>query len=164
MKKEIEVKEVTSFKDINKPTSLGIAIDKENISYHKAELFGIAIAIENEVYYISKTNLLKDSTILEWLKDKNIQKYCYDYKAIKVILDRNNVTIEGLKFDLLLASYLLDSSLTNEEDAVFSYFNVSISRSEEMSLFSSTNTKRTGEIAYNSLAIAKTVTDELKVY
>ena len=162
VKKEIEVKEVTSFKDINKPTSLGIAIDKENISYHKAELFGIAIAIENEVYYISKTNLLKDSTILEWLKDKNIQKYCYDYKAIKVILDRNNVTIEGLKFDLLLASYLLDSSLTNEEDAVFSYFNVSISRSEEMSLFSSTNTKRTGEIAYNSLAIAKTVTDELK--
>ena len=162
VKKEIEVKEVTSFKDINKPTSLGIAIDKENISYHKAELFGIAIAIENEVYYISKTNLLNDSTLLEWLKDKNIQKYCYDYKAIKVILDRNNVTIEGLKFDLLLASYLLDSSLTNEEDAVFSYFNVSISRSEEMSLFSATNTKRTGEIAYNSLVIAKTVIDELK--
>jgi len=162
VKKEIEVKEITSFKDINKPTSLGIAIDKENISYHKAELFGIAIAIENEVYYISKTNLLNDSTLLEWLKDKNIQKYCYDYKAIKVILDRNNVTIEGLKFDLLLASYLLDSSLTNEEDAVFSYFNVSISRSEEMSLLSATNTKRTGEIAYNSLVIAKTVIDELK--
>ena len=162
VKKEIEVKEVTSFKDINKPTSLGIAIDKENFSYHKAELFGIAIAIENEVYYISKTDLLKDSTLLEWLKDKNIQKYCYDYKAIKVILDRNNVTIEGLKFDLLLASYLLDSSLTNEEDAVFSYFNVSISRSEEMSLFSATNTKRTGEIAYNSLVIARTVIDELK--
>lgn len=158
----IEVIEINSFKDFEKPKSLGIAIDKQNISYPKAELYGVAISLDNKTYYISVNNFINDSTIINWLKDETIDKYCYDYKAIKVILNRYKIGLEGLKFDLLLASYLLDSSLINEEDAVFSYFNVSLSHNEEISLFNSSNINRTGEIAYYSKAISNQVLDELK--
>ena len=161
VKKEIEVIEISSFKDINKPGSIGIALDKEDASYHKADLFGLAISIDETVYYIDASNINKDSTLKEWLKDESIKKYCYDYKAIKVLLNRFGIEVNGLEFDILLASYLLDSSLRNDEDVVFSYFNVAISQNEEISLLSTTNQKRTGEIAYYSLNIASKVKEEL---
>ncbi len=158
----VEVIEIKSFKEFEKPKSLGIAIDKQNISYPKAELYGVAISLNNKAYYISINDLINDETIINWLKDETIDKYCYDFKAIKVVLNRYKIGLEGLKFDLLLASYLLDSSLINEEDAVFSYFNVSLSHNEEISLFNSSNINRTGEIAYYSMSISHQVLDELK--
>lgn len=158
----IDVNEITSFSSFSKPKAIGIAIDKENTSYHKAELFGLGISIDGKSYYISKQNLINDTYLKTWLKDNDIEKYCFDYKAIKVLLNRYNIELEGLKFDLLLASYLLDSSLINEEDAIFSYFNISIPHNDEISLFNTSNIKRTGEIAYYSKEISSEVLKDLK--
>ncbi len=158
----VDVIEISSFSGFIKPKAIGIAIDKENTSYHKAELFGLGISFDGKTYYISKDNLINDSSLKDWLKDKEIEKYCFDYKAIKVLLNRYDIGLEGLKFDLLLASYLLDSSLINEEDAIFSYFNISISHNEEISLFNTSNIKRTGEIAYYSKEISSEVLKDLK--
>ena len=39
--------------------------------------------------------------MLEILKNPNVKKYCYDYKAIKVSLSKYNIELSGLVFDLL---------------------------------------------------------------
>lgn len=159
---EIEPQPISSFQGFSTPEEIGIAIDYENRNYHQASIFGIAICIQKNVYYMEKEELIKDETLQSWLRDSNITKYCFDYKALKVLLSRENIALEGVAFDLLLAAYLLDSSLTNDAETIFSYFNISLSeQATEISLFSEQDQKKTAEIAYYSLQIAPHVRDEL---
>lgn len=159
---EIEPQLISSFQDFTAPEEIGVAVDYEDQNYHQASIFGIAICIHKNVYYIEKENLIKDETLQSWLRDSNITKYCFDYKAVKVLLSRENIALEGVAFDLLLAAYLLDSSLTNDAETIFSYFNISLSeQATEISLFSEQDQKKTAEIAYYSLQIAPHVRNEL---
>ncbi len=107
--------------------SLGIAINISNENYHYATLLGVSIHVNNSNYYISKENLLKDDKLLKKIKDKNVKKYAFDYKKIYVVFKNNNIEINGLYFDLLLASYLLESSMPSELQNVLSYFGIDIS-------------------------------------
>ena len=107
--------------------SLGIAINISNENYHYATLLGVSIHVNNSNYYISKGNLLKDDKLLKKIKDKNVKKYAFDYKKIYVVFKNNNIEINGLYFDLLLASYLLESSMPSELQNVLSYFGIDIS-------------------------------------
>lgn len=159
---EIEPQLISSFQDFTAPEEISVAVDYEDQNYHQASIFGIAICIHKNVYYIEKENLIKDETLQSWLRDSNITKYCFDYKAVKVLLSRENIALEGVAFDLLLAAYLLDSSLTNDAETIFSYFNISLSeQATEISLFSEQDQKKTAEIAYYSLQIAPHVRNEL---
>lgn len=159
---EIEPQLISSFQDFTAPEEIGVAVDYEDQNYHQASIFGIAICIHKNVYYIEKENLIKDETLQSWLRDSNITKYCFDYKAVKVLLSRENIALEGVAFDLLLAAYLLDSSLINDAETIFSYFNISLSeQATEISLFSEQDQKKTAEIAYYSLQIAPHVRNEL---
>lgn len=158
---EIEPQIITSFKGFPAPEEIGIAVDYEKGNYHQAELYGMALSIQQRVYYIEKEALEKDITLQSWLADPHIAKYGFDYKASKVLLSRYHIPMEGLAFDLLLAAYLLDSSLTNDPETVFSYFNILLSETPEISLFSQQDKKKTAEIAYYSLQIVPRVREEL---
>ncbi len=161
-KVDIEPQPISSFATFCEPEEMGIALDYEDRNYHQADLFGVAICIHQQVYYIEKEDFIQDKTLQSWLQNPHVTKYCFDYKAIKVLLSRENIAIEGCAFDLLLAAYLLDSSLTNDAETIFSYFNISLSeQTSEISLFAEQNQKKTAEIAYYCLQIAPRVRDEL---
>ena len=132
----IDVKTVNSLKGYEVGNDLGIAIDYENDNYTIGSIYGVAFSFNNEHLYISLEDLKKDECALKILKDKNIKKYCYDYKAIKVALKKNNIDIEGVYFDLLIASYLVDSSLKNNPEVVMNIYGIDLTMDEEeMSLF-----------------------------
>jgi len=143
---------------------LGIALDMEDTNYHRAGVFGMALYNGHDLVYIALEDLKKDEKLLAALSDASIEKYCFDYKAMKCALHLHGVAIEGLAFDVLLAAYLLDSSLNNAPSSIFGFFGVDISvpGTDTLSLLPQGNVDQTSLIAYQSLRIAAKATAELE--
>ena len=141
---------ITSLKGIEIPNHIGLALDFSDDDYTNAEIYGLAFDINDHHYYIHLEDLKNDAPGLQILKDKEIQKYCYDFKAIKVGLSFQGIEVDGCSFDLLIASYLLDSSIKSNPDIVMNLFGVDLSSNQEesLSLFSQENVERTAKIAY----------------
>ena len=161
---ELEVKKVSSFKDINLGEHIGISLDYEDSDdYFNSEIFGIAISNKTDHYYISFEDAIKDKALLDVLSNKNIKKYCYDYKAIKISLAKHNVIIDGLEMDVLIATYLIDTSVKNKVDSVFNVYGLDIDDKKEdnMSLFTNENPNKTAKVAYCSLFLEGKIKAEL---
>ena len=160
---EIDVKKVSSLSTIKDASEIGIALDYEDDNYSLGLIYGMAFTNKKETYYISLDDLKKDQAALDLLNNPNVKKYCYDYKAIKVALAKNDISINGLFFDLLIASYLVDSSLKNDVEVVMNVYGIDISSSgETLSLFSSEDPIKTGKIALFSMLLHSRVNEELE--
>ena len=160
---DIDVKQVSSLKGLINEKEVGIALDYEDEDYSLGQLYGLAITNKKDVYYLSFEDFKNDQYTLDLLKDESIKKYCFDYKAIKVALAKNNIEIKGLFFDLLIASYLVDSSLKNDVEVVMNVYGIDISsKGETISIFSSEDKEKTGRIALFSMMLYQRVTDELE--
>ena len=161
----LEVNKVSSLEGLELDKEFGIALDYEDYEdYYRSEIFGLALSDKKHHYYISLEDAKKDKKLLEILESSEYKKYCFDYKAIKVSLSNNDIVINGLEFDILIASYLLDTTIKNSPQTVFNLYGVDISskaQEDSMSLFSSENPDYTCQIAYNSYALASKVKAEL---
>ena len=161
-KVQIEVKNIESFSSIDFPHEIGIALDYDG-DYSKPEIYGLALHLNNDTYYIPLDKAKLDTKLLDALKDENIKKRCYDYKAIKVALSTEGIELNGLGFDLLLASYLIDSSIKNEAEQVFHLYGVDLTPTDDqISLFSAENPSYYGNIAYFSFVTAPKARVELE--
>ena len=169
-KKEIDVLDdfksikINSLKDYEVSQDIGIAIDLSDDDYTNAEILGIAFDFDNHHLYMNISDLKNDEKALNILKNEKYHKYCYDYKAIKVSLSFQDIQIEGCVFDLLLASYLIDSSVKNSPEVVMNIFGVDLREKQEenISLFVQENIDRTTKIAYFSFLLADKAMKELK--
>ena len=169
MIKDVETKivtfeEIVSTKDINLKNGFGVALDAENTNYHDANIFGLSICVDNKVYYIHKESLIKDQKLIDALRDKNIKKYAFDYKGIYCTLKHNNIALDGLYFDLLLATYLLNSDLKTDFESIMKYYNIDVREASETdnSLFLTNNPKLSAYISYYSYALYKEIVFKLK--
>ena len=160
---EVNFEEVSSLKIEDTPSEVSLALDIEPGNYNDAIVHGLALKIANKIYYLREENFKNDKTLLSILKNKDIKKYCYDYKAIKVALNHLDIEIEGLYFDVLLAAYLLDSTLVNNIDSIMNYFggNIASKKDESMSLFDNSDPERAAKIAYFSFKFANKALSEL---
>ena len=160
----IQCEVVSSFKDIVLDHDIGIALDYENIDdYYRSEIYGLAVIDKNHNYYIYKKDILNDEYLKNILRDENYHKYCFDYKAIKVNLSNSNIEINGLAFDLLIASYLIDSTINNSLETVFNFFalDVSSTKNDDLSLLAAEDITKTIKVAKYSLSIAPRARAEL---
>lgn len=97
------------------------------------------------------------------MKNKDIKKYAYDYKKIKCVLSNHNIKIDGLYFDLLLASYLLEPSIKPDINTVMSYYHIDINYcfKEKFGLFEEGNKELTTLTAFYSLNLYDNIKNEL---
>ena len=161
-KTEIEVKNVASLKELDLQ-EIGLALDYADDNYSLGQLYGLAVSTSEGVYYISYDDFKNDKATLEMLSNPNVKKYCYDYKAIKVALAKNKIKIAGLYFDLLVASYLVDSSLKNDVEVVMNIYGIDLNNdTETLSLFSNEDSQKTGKIAFFAQKLASRVFTELE--
>lgn len=163
-KEIIDLEKVTTFKDIELPKEIGVALDFDDPEdYYHSDIFGLAISTKEKSYYIDIESAKNDKCLRDILANSSIKKASFDYKAIKVALSNLGIEINGLSFDILIASYLLDSSLKNDADAVFHFYGIDLSNNneEELSLFTSENPLKTAEIAHYSLSVAARAKAEL---
>ena len=159
---ELEVEKVSSLKGISINEDLGIALDYAEDDYTFGDIYGVAFSSNDKNYYMSFEYLKNDQTAKEILANPNIKKYCYDYKAIKVALAKNDIAIQGVYFDLLIASYLIDSSVKNNPEIVMNLYGIDYSSDqEESSLFSQEKPQNTAKMAYFSYKLKDKVYAEL---
>lgn len=160
----IDIKEVTGTKEINLSNGFSIALDYDNEQdYTNSEIYGISIFDGKNLYYLEIDSVLKDNKLLQALKDPSVPKLAYDFKAIKVNLNNLNIEINGLDFDILIASYLLDSSLKNNIYSVFNYYDIDLStKNESPSLFVQGNKELTAKVAYFSYILKNRAIEQLK--
>ena len=160
---ELKVDKVSTFKGVNVGNDIGIALDYADDNYTLSDLYGLVINYGETNLYISIEDAEKDDALKKILKDPNIKKYCYDYKAIKVALAKKDIEINGVYFDLLIASYLVDSSLKNNPEIVMNIYGLDLgSADEEVSLFSAEKPQLTAKMAYFCRNLKEKVYDELK--
>lgn len=145
---------VSSFEEIDISSKIGLALDMDYSSYHDGEVYGVALASENNVYYESIEDFLKDKKAKEILENASIEKDVFDGKANIYALHSLGVELKNVANDILLASYLFDSSINSNPEIVFSSFGVDVGESEEeASLFSRGKEKMTMKMAYYSLLL-----------
>ncbi|MCJ0931721.1 DNA polymerase I [Virgibacillus halodenitrificans] len=84
-------------------------------NYHQADIEGIGITNEQGSYFLSVESMLTSSFFKEWAENHQQEKYVFDAKQTLVSLLRHNIHIKGIKFDMLLTSYLLNPSENNHE-------------------------------------------------
>lgn len=98
---------------LQSPSALIVEVTEEN--YHQADIVGFGLVNETGRYYLS-TELARTSPIFtEWLKDKTKKKWTYDAKRAVVSLGWQGLELNGIVFDLFIASYLIDPSATSYE-------------------------------------------------
>ena len=161
----LEVNKVDSLKGLPLDNEIGVALDFDNYDdYYDSDVFGIVICDKTHHYYLPIESALKDDTLKQVLKSDEYKKYCFDYKAIKVALNNLGLEINGLELDVLIASYLIDTTIKNNPVSVFGLYGVDIvieEKSDDLSLFTSENSSYVSQIAHHSLALAGKVKAEL---
>ena len=161
---EVKYEEVDSLKGVQIGDEIAIALDIEPGNYHKSVVYGISICTDSKILYIREENFKNTQEFAEILKNPNIKKYCYDYKAIKVAMSYLGFKVEGLYFDVLLAAYLLDSTLNNNAEQIMNYLgqNISSNKENDLSLFDNSDPERTSKLAFASRRVANKCFSELE--
>ncbi|KGX93390.1 DNA polymerase I [Pontibacillus halophilus JSM 076056 = DSM 19796] len=99
-----EVKE----EHLGQPAALVVEMLGEN--YHTAEVEGIGLVHEAGAYFIPTSVAMESELFKSWLEDSQQEKYVFDSKKTYVALKRFGIEANGLSFDLLIASYLINPS------------------------------------------------------
>ena len=87
--------------EINEDSSIYLEILGSN--YHTSKTLGVAIYNKLQAFYIPLDVLKQNPNIL----NNNI-KYTYDYKKLYASLKWNDITVDTISFDTMIASYLLE--------------------------------------------------------
>ena len=139
---KVDFCEVFDSNGIDFDDKIGIDVDIENVNYHDAVFNGLAFTTSSKTFYISKANLLKDEKLLSILKNPDIKKFAFDFKKVRYVLAKNNIEVNGLFFDLILASYLIDSSIKNDIESILNYYSIDISYATTKNLLFDDSTKQ----------------------
>ena len=78
-------------------------------NYHLAPFNGFALKVGDKNYVSKDTSLLEEDILKDILENKNIKKNVFDIKRTYVGLHRLGIKAEGLDYDMLLASYLVNN-------------------------------------------------------
>lgn len=119
-KKELKLEIVDHMPEITKDSAVYASIYDTN--YHRSIILGYGIYNDEQAYFISYENALKDESFLAYLKDETKKKYGYDIKSAVIGSRWNGVEINGYTFDLSLASYVLEPAIKEELKYVCTHF------------------------------------------
>ncbi len=160
---KVEYIMVEDAKTIEIPQNFGFAIDISSDNYHDATLYGFCFSFGNKNYYFSNKNNANLEYFKEILSNSSYKKYVYDYKKIKCVLAKYGIKLDGLKFDLLLASYLIDVTLKNDLSSILSYHSIDINYAYEktMTLFEEGNPLLCAVDAYYSFKLYQNIVSKL---
>ena len=119
-KKELKLEIVDHMPEITKDSAVYPSIYDTN--YHRSIILGYGVYNDEQAYFISYENALKDESFLAYLKDENKKKYGYDIKSAVIGSRWNGIEINGYTFDLSLASYVLEPAIKEELKYVCTHF------------------------------------------
>lgn len=95
------------------PSALVVEILGEN--YHQSEIIGLGLTNENGSFFIPTSVAVESEAFQSFMADEQKEKYLFDAKRAVVALAWQAIELNGVAFDLQMASYLLDPSLSSHE-------------------------------------------------
>ncbi len=116
--REMETVEFTNVSEITEDmfadeNALVVEIIEEN--YHQAPIIGIGVVNDTGNYFFNTDIALESDVFKTWAKDPDKKKSVFDAKETVVALMRHGIKLEGVTFDMLLASYLLNPAENNHD-------------------------------------------------
>ncbi len=117
---ELSFEIVTTLPQITKPSAIIGSIYDNN--YHKSIVLGYGIYNDSQSYYISYEDALNDESFKNYLKDSSLEKYSYNIKSQILAAYWNGLEVNGMTFDLQLASYILNPSLKDEMKYICDFY------------------------------------------
>ncbi|WP_070120513.1 DNA polymerase I [Bacillus marinisedimentorum] len=87
---------------------VGLIVEVLSENYHNAEILGFGIAHQNGNYFIPADTAMESEDFIQWAKDETKKKAVFDAKRAVVSLRWKGIELNGIDFDMLIASYLLN--------------------------------------------------------
>ena len=155
---------IKTLKDFPINDEIGLAIDYSYENYLLDPIYGFAIFNDDQSYcYIDYENALKDEYFKNIIANKNIKKSVFNYKSALVIFKKMGISLQGVDYDSLIASYIIDTSLSsNDPYIVLANFGFDISSLQEESLLTTNDINKTIKIARANLLCKQKGLNELK--
>ncbi|GEL76837.1 DNA polymerase I [Tenuibacillus multivorans] len=112
-REEITFEKVETFtKDIVSPEGNYLIMEMLEDNYHIGGLLGFALVNNQGHYYIPTDVALNSNDFISWIEDENSHKVVADVKRLKVALKWKGINLQGVDFDLVLASYIANPSIS----------------------------------------------------
>lgn len=117
---------ISSFSEIPDPVG-AFYLEANGENENTATLLSFLFATHDCIYQLPLKDAKADTSLSAFLADKNKKLAVYDYKSILVLLSRFSFTkLEGVSFDLLLATYLLNPDVGQRVDSLFLSYDISL--------------------------------------
>ncbi|MEK9199088.1 DNA polymerase I [Ureibacillus sp. FSL E2-3493] len=94
---------------------MAVHVELENEHYHTCRILGLGFTDGTKNFYISFEDMKNNETIKNWLEDESKIKYMSDSKAAQAILNRINIELRGVDFDLVLATYIVNPAVSGDD-------------------------------------------------
>ncbi|GAK31086.1 DNA polymerase I [Weissella oryzae SG25] len=113
--RELSATNLTAIENLGSEVDFYLELDGEN--YHTAAPVAFVIGNQTNGYFASRDVelLIEDTPLKRILTDEQVKKNVFNTKALVVALSRLEINLVNVNFDLLLASYLLDTN-DNQND------------------------------------------------
>lgn len=116
---DIKIQLLNDVSNLKITKEIGLYIELDNSNYHNANILGIAIYNDEISAYIPY-EVFKDN--YDFLK--NISILTYDLKRLYVSLAKNNIKLDNLNYDAMLAGYLINYNI--KEDIAYLAHNLGV--------------------------------------
>jgi len=97
---------------------MAVHVELENDHYHTCKVLGIGLSDGENNLFVPFDVAAKSEPLRLWLEDATKEKYLSDSKVAQAAIQRYGIFIEGVAFDLLLSSYIVNPAISGEDVAI----------------------------------------------
>lgn len=123
---KLEFKVITNIEEIKIDEPVAIYLELDNNNYHKANIKAMGVYNNKIAYYIPDYILKQNPSFLT-----TNELYTYDYKKIYVKFLYDNIKIDNIVFDTMLASYLVNYNVKEDIESLAIQFGYNFSNTDD---------------------------------
>ncbi|MFA1641568.1 DNA polymerase I [Chryseomicrobium imtechense] len=114
--KDIDFEVMSNWEDSHFEDDMTFHIELYDEHYHTTEVLAVVLATDSKHYVMKGDAAFSQPLFKAWLEDDSKQKRCYDVKAFQAVSKRFGCELKGASFDLILAAYISDPSISSSQD------------------------------------------------
>ncbi|WP_253301530.1 DNA polymerase I [Spiroplasma endosymbiont of Phyllotreta cruciferae] len=119
---ELKVEIIEEWKEGYNEDNTTVYLELFDENYHLSEIIGFGIVNSKGVFYFDYINAKHDKLWHRFLHDPKYQKITYHAKSLIVALARDNIIVQNISYDMMLAGYVYNSNAKNTLDTYINLF------------------------------------------
>ena len=106
---EIHFETLTEIKPEHFSDRMSLYVEMLEDNYHEGTIIALSWGADGHIYTASLETVLASAAFKKWAEDEAMEKVVYDGKRTTVMLHYVGIELKGVIFDILLASYILNT-------------------------------------------------------